>query len=685
MNRRLLIASTLATLLLAIAVWAWQQPHRQPTPASTQAPSAAPSSPTNSAPAAPAIAATTSPGNSDRSDGTQLAREPAPSTAMTSHPQGLRGLVVDVAQQPLAGLAVHLAESASNEPFSPDLLQQQRHVFAPLASTTTALDGTFAIGLPIAQDKVYEVYVVSPAHAAARIGGLRLVTMQWHDLGAITMVPGATLRGRVTVAGRSDIPVPQALVTVEIGSAFADAALRGLPGSTPGLMTTTAADGSYELQHVPSRGVVQVAAVAPGFARVLRSDIQLQRDEPTVVDFGLPPGLTLGGSVTDSSGAPVRDARIEAWPQKAAGHALIGRSDARGNFVVAGLVDGPYRVRVQASGFETWQQLDVPAGRTDLLCALTARSRASVRVTTPAGVVVRDYHLTVRRYFPEHGGKIGALADVPDQQIRLDGFTDRAEVRDLPPGNLVCEVEANGFAKTLSPPIDNNGKAGAPLPREHVVEIVLTVGGTLHGVVVDEAGQPLAGASITTMTDGALPDSPLQQMLAGTMPERITSVRTATRADGSFTLRALALADYQLLAEHPEGCRTIVRAIRIPTATEQQLPPIRLPRGAQVQGRITRGGAAIVGQAKVVLSTATADSSRDALRIEATTGPDGSYSLPRRVPPGNYELRAAVLGTTEPEAQIFQQLLQLQRSSTTVSIAPGQTLVQRDLDLPTER
>ena len=85
------------------------------------------------------------------------------------------------------------------------------------------------------------------------------------------------------------------------------------------------------------------------------------------------------------------------------------------------------------------------------------------------------------------------------------------------------------------------------------------------------------------------------------------------------------------------------------------------------------------------LSTATADSSRDALRIEATTGPDGSYSLPRRVPPGNYELRAAVLGTTEPEAQIFQQLLQLQRSSTTVSIAPGQTLVQRDLDLPTER
>lgn len=683
MNPRLLIAIAIAALLLVAAGLAWQQQEREP----THAPAEEQTTPLSTSPAtSPTPAITASPARTglvmERSESALPTREAVPAVAMAQHPQGLTGRAVTVDDQPLSGLAVHLAESASNDPLSPDLLLQQGHALAPVATTETTADGSFAIGLPVAQSKIYELYIVSSTHATARVGGLRLLAGQWHDLGAITLMPGATLRGRVTVAGRNDIPVPQAIVTVEIGSAFADAALRALPESAAGLTTTAAADGSYQLEHVPSRGVVQVTAAAPGFARVIRSDIQLQRDEPTVVDFELPPGLTIGGSVANDRSEPVVGASIEAWPMKSAGNALRSRSDSRGNFLVVGLIDGPYRVRVSASGFETWQRVEVAAGQLDLRCTLTARSWASVRVTTPTGAVVRNYRLGMRRYFPEQGGKVGTLADVPDQEVHLDGFADRFELRDLPVGNLICEVEAAGFAKTLSLPLDNTAHPNNLLPREHLVEVTMTVGGTLHGRVIDESGAPMAHATVSTMSDGALPDSPLHQLLAGALPERISAVRAETAADGTFTLRPLAFADYQLVVEHPEACRTIESGIRVTNEQTRQLPPIRMARGALVQGHITRGGAPIVGQAKIVLSTAGAESGRNALRIETISRADGSFVLPRRVPAGNYELRAAVVGNAEPEAQIFQQLLQLQRSLSTVSIAPGQGLVQRDIDLP---
>ena len=82
---------------------------------------------------------------------------------------------------------------------------------------------------------------------------------------------------------------------------------------------------------------------------------------------------------------------------------------------------------------------------------------------------------------------------------------------------------------------------------------------------------------------------------------------------------------------------------------------------------------------------AAANGQRGGLRLEAVTDSRGDFRLPARVPPGEYVLRGAVVGGAGPEAQIAQQLLQLQRSSTNVSVPPGQALVQRDLDIPPAR
>lgn len=635
-------------------------------------------------PAAPAASAPPSAAAADalRTEAAPPTRSPSPAT---NCPQGLRGLVIDEDQRPLSGLAVYLVDSAANEPLAMPVLRQQRDAFGPVASAESGVDGAFAVGLPVAQDKIYELCVVSPHHAVARVGGLRLLAGEWHDLGAITMTQGATLRGRVTVAGRDDIPVPLATVSVEVGAAFADAALRALPGAGQGLVATADITGNYELRHVPSRGIVQAIAVAPGFARLRKPNIELRLDGPVEVNFALLPGQSLAGAIGNAAGAAVASARIEAWPQHAAGDPLITHSDENGHFEVLGLLPGKHRVRVIARGYEPLDERDVEPGRSDLRFVLQAQSRVRVRVVTPGGETLRSYQLGLRRAFPEQGDQIAAVAEVPEQRVRLDGLTDWAEVSGVPIGVFRCQVEAEGFAKTLSDVIDNGRRPGeAAGPRQFDVVVTMSQGATLRGRVVDESGAPLAGATVLTQADGTLPDSPFYRMIAGAIPDKITALRTTTRADGSFLLPTLALADYQLLVEHEDACRTVVPGLRLDRAGERVLPPIAMAGGALVSGRATVAGRT-VGQVKVVLTTPpTLTAAKDAIRLETITDAAGVYRMPRRVPPGTYELRAAVVGTTEPEAQIFRQLLQLQRSSIPLVVSPGQRQVEHDIDLPSD-
>ncbi|MFY9343627.1 MAG: carboxypeptidase-like regulatory domain-containing protein, partial [Planctomycetota bacterium] len=464
----------------------------------------------------------------------------------------------------------------------------------------------------------------------------------------------------------------------------ADAALRALPEADLGLVATADQNGNWELHHVPSRAAVQVSAVAKGFARQQRPNIELSLEQAVVVNFALHPGTAIRGEVVDGNGRPIAGASVEAWPSPAtASGPFQGRSDDAGVFEVPGLGPGKYRVRIAARGYERFEEKDVAGDRADLRCVLHEQSRVRVRVQTPTGAVLRSYQLGLRRIFPEHGNQLAAVNEVPEQRVRLDGLTDACEVRAVPIGVLAVQIEADGWAKTLSEPFDNRREAGSPPgPREFDVVVTMRAGASLRGRVLGENGQGIAGATVVTQAADTIPDSPLMRLLAGAVPDKVTVTSAVTGADGSFVLSRLALADYQLMVEHPEACRQFVTGVRVERDGEMQLPPVRMRSGALISGRATVNGR-VAGQVKIVLTTPpTVANARDAVRLETTTAADGAFAFARRVPPGDYELRAAVVGTSEPEAQIFQQLLQLQRSSQTVSVLPGQQKVEADINLP---
>jgi len=654
---------------VAVALWLRPAPVAAPSDAAGRDAAAAVGAPAAAEPAAAPVIASPLAAPPER-HAVPAARELAPTAPA---PQGLRGRVVGSNGRPLGGLPVYLVDSAMNEPLALTLLHRRGDVFRPLVSATSAADGTFALGLPVAQDRTYEVYVTSPAHATARIGGLAITTEQWHDLGDVILQPGATVRGRVTVAGRPDIPVAGAIVTIAIGTVFADAALRALPDAGQGIVATTAADGAYELTRVPSQGIVQATAVAKGFARQLKTNLELKADSPIEVDFALLPGQTIGGKVIDDGGAPVAQARVEAWPTEASGEPLVGVTDTDGDFEVLGLGQGKHAVKATQRGYHAAVAANVDSGRADVSLTLRQLGRVHARIVGSNGAPVRRCRVGLRRVFVAQGGQIAAVADVPDRSVVLAGNADGIDIEGVPYGEFCLQVEAEGFAKTLSEPFANP-EDGPNQPRRFDVVVALGQGATVRGRVIGEDGAPIAGATVQTAAAGIPTENPFYRMIAGAMPDRITATTVRSDANGWFTLARLAPGDYQLLVDHADACRTTVDDLRL-EAGARDLPPVQLPTGARVSGRATIGGKP-APQMKVVLRQA------GVARFEVITDPDGAFTLLRRVPPGVYELRAARTGTGAPEADVLNTILQMQRVAVPVAIAPGQREVRADIDLP---
>jgi uncharacterized GH25 family protein len=492
------------------------------------------------------------------------------------------------------------------------------------------------------------------------------------------------VRGRVTIAG-TDLPAPQAVVTLLSANAFEEIARASLPGREQGLRVTADANGAYELRNAPP-GPWSVQALAPGFAKVVRSPVDpLPEQQATVVDFELPRGLSIQGRIIASSGRPIADARIQATALQSDGSQLEATSDQGGNFEVLGMREGSQWLRITAKGYQMHDERSVPAGTQNLQVILEETGSARARVRDPDGRVLDRYLLGVRRWFPHGGGQIGNLPNVPDVSVRPEDLLDgAATLTGMDPGTdqeraeYVFQVQADGFARTLSNPFEVSAN-GAPL-----IEITVTRGAVLLGQVLDEAGRPVADAEVVTQGEGSVEDGPLRNLFAGIAPDKITRAKARTDHQGNFRLERLAFADYQLKVQHPDYCDGIVHGLQLSSPTEQRLPPIVLVHGTVVRGTTSVDGVRS-GQVKVVVDADPSVVDAGYLHAETVSNQDGTFVLQKRLPPGSYEIKAAQLASDAAHPDIFRQILQMKQTSVSLELRRGQDIAEHSLNITTTR
>lgn len=602
-------------------------------------------------------------------------------------PQGVRGRVLLPNGQPAANVQVMLMEDAMKDMFAAYLDRKMGKTTPPIASFVTGEDGAFELGVPRPDVKV-DLRVISPEHPEMSRTIGKVLAENWIYAGELKLELGVTVQGRV-VDAITNAPIVGASVYMETSNS---AQLQlATPGHERGIPTSADEGGYFRYTNGPQEGLVNLTAEAPGYASTKILHQRLRMDAPNEFTVKLERGRSITGVVVDESGARIAGATINAigLSTKTPQNESV-RSDEQGEYRFDALHEGPYRLVAEAPRYAKVEKPIVLTDE-DIKIVMPNRGGAWLRVYTAENRPVKSYRLSLKRTYPNNPEGIGNVFDFADRNIGPRDYDgDWVLVDGLPSGTFRFQLEHKDHAKTLSPVFEVQDGA-EPVQ----VTAVLTNGATITGTVIDDQGNPVAGATVSSdMNSGLAEGSGLLEIFGGMIPKKHSSKSVRTDKQGRFRLSQLAFADYMVRVSHPTFCEGT--AIDIQLVEENQVVDagvIQLMRGAIVEGMVTVAGQP-TGQVKVTISmpntarndplpgaVGSEEQKRAAARMLFSTNSlsagDGRYAMLKRVPPGTYKINAARQSAQNP----FQALLDMKQTERELVIAPGQDRITIDFTL----
>lgn len=599
-------------------------------------------------------------------------------------PQGVRGRVLLPNGQPAANIPVYLLQSATSNPLELYLASRKGEKVKPVAQTSTDGNGLFALGAQKAGD-AFDVRVVSDDYPELHHRNLKIFSGEWVDTPDLQLQAGVIVQGRVLDEAAG---FPIAGAQVFLNNPTNNYQMLATPGRERGILAMTDANGWYKFTNAPRDLPVTVGAEAPEYAYAEVANQPIRNDGVNEFELKLARGLPISGIVVDANGKPIPRATILAAGQSAkTPQQATTTSNNEGLFELPTLREGPYQLTVSASGFEELIKKPVLTGETDVKLVLEQRGLVRLRVLSAQGVPVKSYRVSLKRWFPNNPSmQIGKVPEFRDLTINPGDYEgDWAIVRNVPVGDFVFQIIERSHAKTLTPPFKMTSDPEGPS-----VEVTLTMGASITGTVVDDRGAPVRGATVVTdMNGGFAADSDFFSIFRQFLPDKHTVETTTTDAQGRFTLRKLAFADYMLRVSHADFCEGAAQDIKLESEGEQKdVGMIALTRGTVVEGICTRGGNP-AGQIKVTIGPPDGAKpeldaqGRPKMFFSATTitGSDGTYRFPKRVPPGEYKIFAAMQAGND---NIFSSLLQMKATERPLLINPGQPNSRQNFDVPVQ-
>jgi len=396
--------------------------------------------------------------------------------------------------------------------------------------------------------------------------------------------------------------------------------------------TVTASDGSFAFSALPREVIVNVRRAENPSRVAKRISLTVEEGKQEKLDITLPAlREPIEVTVLDDEGHPLELAEVNVLSlDPTSPLRTTAFSDARGQLQVGDAQGLALRISVQAPGF---------ARQVLVLGVNEAKGSVELKLSRGALVTGRVTALRGRR------GVEGALVTVSFQGLRKTATTNadgEYRIADVPVGPIKVHVSHPEFAEgELATTVENPGR------RDRAFELAaidLDEPGAVEGEVLDERGDPVAGARVAV---GHAPS----YLPAGALPRGVA----VTDASGAFSLQGLASGPTSIDVFSPDRGRGSARVDVRSGRTESRVRITVRPSGSE-QDPFAPGGVAVTlgergaGDALEVVVVSVSENS-EAERAGLQAG-DVIVSINDAKPSSMHDARARLSGPLQSDVVV---------------------------------
>ncbi len=412
---------------------------------------------------------------------------------------------------------------------------------------------------------------------------------------AFALTRAQQVRGQVV--DPRGVPVPGAWISAELEQLKDRPPTGGVESFADGGASDSA--GAFELRRLRSGLSYALRVERPGYLSATASVLAPDRGSPQApLKIVLQPSPRVVGQVQDAQGRPISGAEVDVTaaapktrrPRTLPEAAARATTDGQGRFTFAEMPAAEVDLVVRKGGFAAgiFQGLRLPSNQPAVdLGKIVLRPGAAVR-----GRIVDSRKRPIaaaRIYEVEELGRVDALAETLAGEEPTASGSSRGEftLPDLPAGSAVhLLIVAEGYRP--------EGLRGVRVPAAAPLVVTLSEAFAVQGRVLEENGEPVAGAEVKLSWQEVLPGVPGDLPVGGALYKDGT-----TDSEGRFMLAGVpgGASTVSILAS---GFRPLDgQKLVLPLAEPATEPTFVLERGAVLEGRVTTSDGRPVAGARI--------------------------------------------------------------------------------------